>query len=647
MKRVALAAGVALLVAAAWEGTGAAAAPFDVGLAPAKQAAHVLNRLAFGPRPADIAEVRKIGVERWIRQQLDPASIPESATLTAKLTPLESQTLATWQIFENYQPAQPRIRVMQPNPAQLLGPDQFRKLNSGTPDERRAIIEGLTPAVRQQVLSVIALNVFDALPELRQQAERARQIQQEIRNREFQEQQRRMRPPLSELLTPEQSRDMQFGTNDEKMAVLNSFPKEKRTLIFRSLPPPQVPEAFKREALIAFNPRQAVVGELVEAKLQRAVYSPRQLEEVLVDFWLNHFNVFSGKNTVGMLLTSYERDAIRPFVLGRFRDMLLATARHPAMLSYLDNWLSRSTPENAPTPGGGIIVAPAGAPNQGLNENYGRELLELHTLGVNGGYTQADVINVARAFTGWTIFDPNRYGEFQFNPQLHDRAEKVVLGQTFPRGGGEEEGVKIINLLAVHPSTARFISRKLAQRFVADDPPQALVDRMAATFTRTGGDLRAVMETLLLSREFMSEGAWQAKVKTPLELVVSALRATNAQVDDGTALAQRLTEMGMPMYGRVDPAGYPNTADAWSGSAGLLGRMNFANALTAGRISGVHVDADAIAAQGVRRAWTDVTGFEPPADTLSTIEQGTGGTDKPAPQIIVGAILASPDFQKR
>jgi uncharacterized protein (DUF1800 family) len=456
--------------------------------------------------------------------------------------------------------------------------------------------------------------------------------------------QRKMRPPLNELLTPEQARDMQLGTNDEKMAVLNSFTSEKRTLVFRSLPQQQVPEAFKREAMAASNPRQAVVTELIENKLQRAVYSPRQLEEVLVDFWLNHFNVYRDKNTVGMLLTSYERDAIRPHVLGRFRDMLLATARHPAMLSYLDNFQSRSAPENAPTPGG--VVFSSGGPNQGLNENYGRELLELHTLGVNGGYTQADVINVARAFTGWTIFDPQRYGEFQFNPQMHDRAEKVVLGQKFPRGGGEDEGVKIIDMLAAHPSTARFISRKLAQRFVADDPPQPLVDRMAVTFTKTGGDLRAVMETLLLSREFMSEGAWQAKMKTPFELVTSALRALNADVSDTTALAFRLSEMGMPLYARIDPKGYPNTADAWSGSAGLLARINFANALTAGLITGVKADASAIASQGARKALTDLTGYEPAADTVAAIEQGAAG-EKPNPNVVAGAIIASPDFQKR
>ncbi|MGH9238618.1 MAG: DUF1800 family protein [Vicinamibacterales bacterium] len=639
MRPIALAVVLGILMATA----GAAAGRFDAALAPAKQPAHVLNRLGFGPRPADLAEIRRIGVDRWIRQQLDPAAIPDSPALTTRLAPLESQKLVTWQIFEQYQPPQPLVRVIQPNINQLLPADQLRRLQTGSPDERRALIDALTPEQRQQVLIVLPPNVLEVLPELRQQQERARQIQNEVRNREMQEMQRKLRPPLSELLTPEQARDVQLGTPDEKLAVLNSLPKEKRTLVFRSIQPQSVPDAFKREALAASNPRQAVVAELVEAKLQRAVYSPRQLEEVLVDFWLNHFNVFSGKNTVGVLLTSYERDAIRPFVLGRFRDMLLATARHPAMLSYLDNFMSRSAPDNAPGFGGGVVFTPG--PNQGLNENYGRELLELHTLGVDGGYTQADVINVARAFTGWTIFDPQRYGEFQYNPQMHDRAEKVVLGHRFPRGGGEEEGVKIIELLSAHPSTARFISRKLAQRFVADDPPQALVDRMAATFTKTSGDLRAVMETLLFSREFMSEGAWQAKMKTPLEFVASALRALDANVTDTTALAQQLTDMGQPLYGRVDPAGYPTTADAWSGSAGLLRRMAFANALVAGQIAGLKVDAGAVAAQGVRRALTELTGYEPAAETVTAIQAPSA--EPVAPTVVIAAIIASPDFQKR
>jgi uncharacterized protein (DUF1800 family) len=644
MRSIALAIFFVTLVGTAGMQSGAAAGRYDVALAPTQQAAHVLNRVAFGPRLSDLAEIRRIGVERWIRQQLDPASIPDSSALVARLKPLTTQRLATWQIFENYQPPVPQIRTISLNLNQLLPPDQNRRLMTGTPEERRAVIDGLTPEVRQQVLPVLPPNVLEALPDLKPQAERARQIQNEIRNREFQEQQRKMRPPLSELLTPEQARDLQLGTTDEKMAVLNSLTSEKRTLVFRTLPAQQVPDLFKREAMAASNPRQAVVAELIENKLQRAVYSQRQLEEVLVDFWLNHFNVYRDKNTVGMMLTSYERDAIRPHVLGRFRDLLLATARHPAMLSYLDNFQSRSAPENAPSPGGGFVSV--GGPNQGLNENYGRELLELHTLGVNGGYTQADVINVARAFTGWTIFDPQRYGEFQFNPQMHDRAEKVVLGQKFPRGGGEEEGVRIIDMLAVHPSTARFISFKLAQRFVADEPPAALVDRMAATFSKTGGDLRAVMETLLLSREFMSEGAWQAKVKTPFELVTSALRALDADVSDTTALAFRLSEMGMPLYARIDPKGYPNTADAWSGSAGLLARINFANALTTGLITGVKADAAAVTSQGVRRALTDITGYEPAADVVTAIEQGATG-EKPNPHVVAGAIIASPDFQKR
>ena len=642
MRPIALAVVLGILIATAGAGAGAAGR-FDVALAPAKQPAHVLNRLSFGPRPSDLAEIRRIGVERWIRQQLDPAAVPDSPALAARLAPLESQKLTTWQIFEQYQPPQPLVRIVQPTLNQLLPPDQVRRLQTGSADERRALIDGLAPEQRQQVLIALPPNIFDVLPELRPQQERARQIQNEIRNREMQDMQRKLRPPLSELLTPEQARDVQLGTVDEKLAVLNSLTKEKRTLVFRSMQAQSVPDAFKREALAASNPRQAVLAELTEAKLQRAVYSPRQLEEVLVDFWLNHFNVFSGKNTVGMLLTSYERDAIRPFVLGRFRDMLLATARHPAMLSYLDNFMSRSAPENAP--GFGVVVFAPSGPTQGLNENYGRELLELHTLGVDGGYTQADVINVARAFTGWTIFDPQRYGEFQFNPQMHDRGEKVVLGHTLPRGGGEEEGVKIIDLLSAHPSTARFISRKLAQRFVADDPPQSLVDRMAATFTKTNGDLRAVMETLLLSREFMSEGAWQAKMKTPLELVASALRALDANVTDTTALAQHLTDMGQPLYGRVDPAGYPTTADAWAGSAGLLRRMAFANALAAGQIAGVKVDAGAIAAQGIRRALTELTGYEPANETVAAIANPSG--EPVAPAVVTAAIIASPDFQKR
>jgi uncharacterized protein (DUF1800 family) len=643
MRPLGAVAGFAVLLTAIGLVTGHAAGRFDVKLSIDRQPVHVLNRLTYGPRPGDVEDVRRVGVEKWIRQQLNPEQIPESPALAAKLKPLASLQLATWQIFENYQQQQPQIRVSQPIITQLLPADQFRRLNSGTPEERRAVLTALTPEVRRQVLAVAPTNLFEALPDIKPEAERARQIQDEIRNREIQEQQRKLRPPLNELLTPEEARDLQRGTTEEKTAVLTALDPEKRKMVYRSMgvqaQGQNIPEMFRREAMAASNPQQAVRSELIEAKLQRALYSDRQLEEVLVDFWLNHFNVYSEKGQVRWFLISYERDAIRPHVLGKFRDMLLATARHPAMLFYLDNYNSRAAPENAPAAG---VVVINGA-RQGLNENYGRELMELHTLGVDGGYTQNDVINVARAFTGWTIFDPTRYGEFQYNPQMHDRGEKVVLGQAMPRGGSEEEGVRVIDILARHPSTAKFISRKLAQRFVADDPPQALVDRMAATFTKTDGDLRAVMETLLLSREFMSEGAWQAKTKSPLEMVTSALRALRAQVTDTTALAQRLTDLGEPLYGKVEPTGYPETGGAWSNSAGLLGRMNFASALVANQISGVKIDADAVTSNEGRAALQQLM-----ASGSFTEPPGTRTEGPPAtPAMLVSVMLGSPDFQKR
>src|SRR5688500_8344278 len=243
MRPIALAVVLGILIATAGAGAGAAAGRFDAALAPAKQPAHVLNRLGFGPRPADLAEIRRIGVERWIRQQLDPAAIPDSPALTARLAPLESQKLATWQIFEQYQPPQPLVRIIQPNINQLLPADQLRRLQTGSPDERRAVLDALTPEARQQVLVSLPPNVLEVLPELRQQQERARQIQNEVRNREMQEMQRKLRPPLSELLTPEQARDVQLGTAEEKLAVLNSLPKEKRTLVFRSMQAQSVPRS--------------------------------------------------------------------------------------------------------------------------------------------------------------------------------------------------------------------------------------------------------------------------------------------------------------------------------------------------------------------------------------------------------------------
>ena len=266
------------------------------------------------------------------------------------------------------------------------------------------------------------------------------------------------------------------------------------------------------------------------------------MEEVLTDFWFNHFNIFEGKDRVRAMLASYERDAIRPHVLGKFKDLLLATARHPAMLYYLDNWQSMSPDvfQIGPfAPGPFVPAQQLARQAHGLNENYGRELLELHTLGVNGGYTQQDVIAVARCFTGWTIRQPNQKPEFTFAAFMHDTAEKKVLGHVIPAGGGEQDGLQVIEILARHPSTARFISTKLARRFVSDDPPQALIEHMVRTYTKTDGDLRAVLEAMFTSREFFSEGARQSKVKSPLEMVVSAARALDAHPTDAFTLAAK------------------------------------------------------------------------------------------------------------
>ena len=330
------------------------------------------------------------------------------------------------------------------------------------------------------------------------------------------------------------------------------------------------------------SPRQ-VVDELQQAKVLRAVYSERQLDEVLVDFWMNHFNVYANKGPERFLVGAYEREVIRPHAWGRFEDLLAATAKSPAMLFYLDNWLS-SDPD-----------APSFARRRarGLNENYAREIMELHTLGVDGGYTQKDVTEVARAFTGWTIAGL-RNGEprFTFNRRMHDGGDKTILGRRIHEGG-IEEGEQVIHMLATHPRTARFISYKLARRFVADEPPAALVDRAAETFRRKGGDIRAVVTTIVTSPEFFAPAARAAKIKTPLEFVASAVRASGAEVTSARELARRIALMGMPLYQQQPPTGYKDTADAWVSTSGLLARINFAADLAAARVPGVSADTTA------------------------------------------------------
>ena len=340
-------------------------------------------------------------------------------------------------------------------------------------------------------------------------------------------------------------------------------------------------------------PEQTMAQEIFAQRLTRDIYSNAQLQEVMTDFWLNHFNVFLRKNEqMPYYLVSYERDVIRPLALGKFEDLLEAVAHSPAMMIYLDNAESigpdsvaaeRQKMNDARRPN-----AKKQAP-QGLNENYARELMELHTLGVNGGYTQADVTQVARVLTGWTVDRPQFGGGFQFNPNRHEPGNKKVLGAKI-KDNGEMEGRELLHMLASRPATAQFISRKLAIRFVSDDPPQALVDRMAKSYMASGGDIPTVMKTLFHSPEFWATSDYRAKVKTPLEFVVSAVRASNANLDNMQPLANALRQMGMPLYGAVPPTGYKWDAADWVSTGALVDRMNFALSLAANRLPGITVE---------------------------------------------------------
>jgi len=499
---------------------------------------HVLNRLAFGPRPGDEAAVRAIGVERWIARQLEPDSIADGDVDTVLAHfPTTSLALA--------------------DAAQLYArPAALRAAPHRDPTPRLP----MTPCADRSATTLAHLEARDDSLVLTQ-AERAG----------------------SRLLT-----------------------------------------------------------DLQATKLARAVVSRRQLQEVMVDFWENHFSVYSGKGPERYLLLSFDRDVIRPHALGRFHDVLVAVARSPAMLYYLDNWQSAAEPER-PTLG----QRGRGA-RRGINENFGRELLELHTLGVDGGYTQQDVIEVARAFTGWTIEDPERVGRFVFRPELHDAGPKVVLGDSLPAGRGVEDGEDVLTLLARHPATARFIATKLVRRFVSDTPPASLVKRAARTFRDSGGDIRAVLRTILSSREFFSRAAYRAKIKSPFELVASALRGLGAAADTTPRTAQLVAQLGEPLYGHDAPNGYPETGRPWLGSAALLARMNLGLALAAGQAPGVTVsrwlkqvgvEREPYARQ-VDAIVAELLGGPVPAELRALVQRGDATTT-------VGLVLGSPDFQRR
>jgi uncharacterized protein (DUF1800 family) len=558
-----------------------------------QKAIHLLDRTAFGPRPGDVERVRRMGLDKYLDEQLHPERITD-ATAEEKLKGIESVKMTNEQLAASYPP-----------------------------------------------------------PQVLREALKARGI--ELPNQQNQNQPPPMPPPM-----PPPDNAM----NTDEMRT-----RQRAQQVMREL---------------GYRPQQQIVQELQQAKILRAVYSERQLQEVMTDFWFNHFNVFAAKGADRVLVTSYERDVIRPNVFGKFEDLLRATAKSPAMLFYLDNWLSASPDAKMPPrrfgqgfaqprqgqPGqpGQMPNQPPGLPPQGrrrgLNENYAREVMELHTLGVDGGYTQKDVQEIARCFTGWTIREPRRGAEFIFNRFLHDDGEKVVLGTKIPADGGMRDGEMVIKLLAHHPSTAKFISTKLARKFVSDNPPQTLVDRLAQVFQKTDGDLREVLRALFTSPEFLSPESFRAKIKTPFEMTVSAVRALGAETNGGPQFHRWMAQMGEPLFMAQPPTGYDDTAQTWVNTGALLERMNFGLALVSSRIPGTSVDLAKLAPPGESKTPSSVAEHyiklllrgQVSPQTRATLDKSlsspeiarsdTAGT-KIDQAKIVGLILGSPEFQRQ
>jgi uncharacterized protein (DUF1800 family) len=625
-----------------------------------KRAAHALNRLTFGPKPGDVERILAMGVDKWIDEQLQPAKLDDGA-LEARLAPLQTLRMNTRELVQRFPPRQV-IKAVSDGKLSLPSDPVMRAVYETQLDrfaEKQSKKEEKAGAAASVASAQETLSRDDELR--REERFNTSELVRELVG-----------------LDPNQRIEAVLKLSPAtRSAVADAIKGDKREKFFAGLSPQQ-----REDFLAMSNPEQVVDEELVQGKLLRATYSERQLAEVMSDFWFNHFNVFIGKDADRFLLTSYERDVIRPHALGKFEDLLLAAAQSPAMLYYLDNWLSVGPNSDAAngikrrskqdekkySKTAGPVKQSKGKRN-GLNENYGRELMELHTLGVNGGYTQKDVTEVARVLTGWTLKQP-KDGDysfsFTFDERMHEPGEKTVLGHHI-KPAGEKEGYEVLHILAHHPATAKFICTKLAQRFVSDDPPPELVDRMTQTFLKKDGEIREVLKTMLHSPEFWAADDYRAKVKTPLEFVVSALRASDADVTDAMSIARQLQTMGMPLYGMQPPTGYPMKAEAWVNSSALLGRMNFALALTTGKLKGVAVDSGRML--GSTQTPSD------PTEVLAELENSllVGDVSKqthdtlvaqlPDPKIsqrklddpasppnvagIAGLLLGSPEFQRR
>jgi uncharacterized protein (DUF1800 family) len=597
-----------------------------------QKVAHLLDRVTFGARPGDVERVMKLGWEKYLEEQLRPERISDQV-VEHRLKNIESIHLSSAELAKNYPPPQVLKQVLKERGIELPGQNQ----NAG---------------------QVTKKDAKQSFKQLGREAERKKD--------DMMDDQAPARPPDNP-----QAGDPQPDANDAA---------RRR-------------EAYQTLREMGYRPQQEVVQESQQAKILRAVYSERQLQEVMTDFWFNHFNVYVQKGPDRILTASYERDAIRPNVFGKFEDLLKATAEHPAMLFYLDNWMSASP--NAKMPdrddlrrmrrerrfggfGGGFgnramrrmemddqrtlnRNGKAAKRSRGLNENYAREIMELHTLGVDGGYTQKDVQEVARCFTGWTIRQPRAGGDFYFNTFMHDDGEKTVLGKKVPSGGGIKDGYAVIHMLATHPSTAKFISTKLARKFVSDNPPPPLVARMSQTFLKTDGDIREVLRTMFKSPEFFAAENYRAKIKTPFEMTVSSVRAIGADTNGNPQFHRWMAQMGEGLFMCQPPTGYPDTAERWVNTGALLERMNFALALSENRIPGARANLQNLMA-GVNTARQSqvvdhfvnllLRGQISP-QTRETIDKSLGerrlamaGGQVDVAKV-VGLILGSPEFQRQ
>jgi uncharacterized protein (DUF1800 family) len=556
---------------------------------------HALNRFTFGPRPGDVEAVKAEGLDRWFDGQLNPAGL-NNDDLSNRLAQFPAMQWSTEDLLYRLpsdamirQAADGKVPIPPGGAEHAVYVDQIERYQVRKQEKE----------VKKQDLASAQANSFGGSN--RSMAANGTPLgsqaaQQTMQSNESQPGQMSAMAAESKPETPafdpariERILSLSPGPRLAQLAAmkqpeLDGFRKSlkapQKTALFAGLNPGQ------KEVVAALeNPKNLVNSELCEQRLTRDIYSNAQLQEVMTDFWLNHFNVFLHKNDeTPYYLVSYERDVIRPRALGKFEDLLEATAHSPAMLLYLDNSSSM---------GPDSLAAERAARNnnknkahEGLNENYARELMELHTVGVNGGYTQKDVTQVARVFTGWTVDRPQRGGGFKFDENRHEPGTKLVLGKKI-KEHGEREGEEVLHMLAMRPATAQFISRKLAIRFVSDDPPQSLVDRMAKSYLSSGGDISAVLRTLLHSPEFWAPDDYRAKVKTPLEFVVSSLRASNAQIDDLKPLVNALQGMGMPLYGAVPPTGYSWQSSTWVSAGALVNRMNFALLLASNKFGGL------------------------------------------------------------